>query len=155
LATLPNMKHIERHHSQHAPAQLFDLICDVERYPGIVPWVVAARILRRNERTMWVEMTMGTRLLRKQFITVAELNRPRRVEINSYDPIFERFQQIWTLTPGSGGGTDVEYRVQVKCRSRLLQALLEASFAERARAMVKAYIRWARRQYGAPTQLVG
>ena len=41
------MKHVERHHSKHAPEQLFDLVVDVERYPGILPWVISARVTRR------------------------------------------------------------------------------------------------------------
>jgi coenzyme Q-binding protein COQ10 len=142
------MKHTERQHSKHSPVQLFDLVIDVDRYPGILPWVVDARVLRRKDRTMWCEMTMGTRLLRKHFTTVAELELPHRVEINSYDPLFERFEQIWTFAPAAQGGTDIEYRVDVRCRSRLLQALLEAGFAERITTMVKAYMRWAERLYG-------
>jgi coenzyme Q-binding protein COQ10 len=145
------MKHIERHHSHHTPAQLFDLVIDVERYPGIVPFVVAAKVSRRKERMMWVQMTMGMGFLHKRFTTVAELDRPRRVTINSYDPLFERFEQIWTFQPAARGGTDIEYRVDVRCLSHLLQTLLEASFAERATAMVKAYVRWAERRYGRPS----
>ena len=38
------MKHIERHHSRHTPAQLFDLVVDVEQYPNFVPWVISARL---------------------------------------------------------------------------------------------------------------
>ena len=80
---------------------------------------------------MWCELAMGTRLLRKHFTTVAELERPHRVEINSYDPMFERFEQIWTFEPAAEGGTDIEYRVDVRCRSRMLQALLEAGSPSR------------------------
>ena len=80
------MKHIERQHSKHTPVQLFDLVIHVDQYPGILPWVVEARVLRRRDQTMWCELAMGTRLLRKHFTTVAELERPHRVEINSYDP---------------------------------------------------------------------
>ena len=90
----------------------------------------------------------GEGLFRKHFTTVAELERPNRVEINSYDPMFERFEQIWTFEPTPEGGTDIEYRVDVLCRSRVLQALLEAGFAERTRTMVNAYTRWAQRKYG-------
>jgi coenzyme Q-binding protein COQ10 len=145
------MQHIERHHSQYAPAQLFDLVIDVDHYPGILPWVLAARVLRHNGSTMRCELTMGTSFLRLHFTTVAELARPHRVEINSYDPMFERFEQIWTLTPAAEGGTDIEYRVDIRCRSRILQALLETRFPERARTMVKAYLRWAQWRYGTPS----
>jgi coenzyme Q-binding protein COQ10 len=144
------MKHIERHHSRHTPAQLFDLVVDVERYPDFLPWVIAARVTGGRDQTILVEMTMGTWLLRKQFNTVAVLDRPHRVEINSYDPMFERFEQIWTFEPAAEGGTNVEYRVDVKFKSDILQSLIGALFVERSKTMVSAYILRADRLYGVP-----
>ena len=99
---------------------------------------------------MWVEMTMGTNFLRKRFTTMALLDRPHRIEINSHDPMFERFEQIWTFEPAAEGGTNVEYRVDFKFRSQFLQALIGASIVERTKPMVSAYMLRARRLYGAP-----
>ena len=58
---------------RYSAAQLFDLVADVERYPDFLPWVVAAKIYRRDEGRIWVTMAMGTSFLRKQFTTVAFL----------------------------------------------------------------------------------
>ena len=143
------MRHIERHHSKHTPAQLFDLVADVDRYPEFVPWVIDARVMGRQDSTVWVEMTMGTGFLCKRFTTVALLERPQRIEIKSQDPIFDRFEQVWTFERDSGGGTNIEYRVDVQFKSSILQALIGASFAQRAKAMVEAFTRRARRLYGA------
>jgi ribosome-associated toxin RatA of RatAB toxin-antitoxin module len=59
--------------------------------------------------------------------------------------MFERFEQTWTFEAADDGGTDIEYQVDVKFRSRILQTLINSSFAERTTAMVKAYTREARR----------
>jgi coenzyme Q-binding protein COQ10 len=142
-------KYTERHHSRYSAAQLFDLVADVERYPDFLPWVVAAKIDRRDNGKIWVTMTMGTSFLRKQFTTVAFLDRPHQIEIDSQDPMFNRFKQLWTFTPLAGGGTDVEYRVDITFKSHILQILIGASFAERSRAIVKAYLHRAQRLYGA------
>jgi coenzyme Q-binding protein COQ10 len=144
------MRHIEQHHSQHAPPQLFDLVVDVERYPDFLPWVISARVTRRETRTMWTDLTMGVNLFRKQFVTVAFLDRPHRIEVTSRDPIFECFDQIWTFEPAITGGTMIEYRVHLRFRSQILQTLIGASFADRAEVMVKAFVRRAQRLYGTP-----
>jgi coenzyme Q-binding protein COQ10 len=78
-----------------------------------LPWVIDAKISGRQDRTIWMEMTMATILLRKRFTTTTLLDRPHRMEINSYDPMFERFEQIWTFVPAAEGGTNVEYRVDL------------------------------------------
>jgi coenzyme Q-binding protein COQ10 len=140
---------IERAHSHYSAAQLFDLVADVERYPQFLPWMLAVRITRRHEHTVWVEMTMGTRLLRRTFSSIGKLDRPHRIDITSHDPMFDRFQQAWTFEPAAGGGTNVEYCVDFKFRSRLLQGLLGGSLADRAPAMMRAFQHRARLLYGA------
>jgi coenzyme Q-binding protein COQ10 len=142
--------HTERLHLNYEATQLFDLVADVERYPEFLPWVIAARIHRRKDQTVWVDMTMGTNFLRRRFSTVAQLDRPRRIEISGHDPLFEFFEQRWSFDAAAAGGTNVEYRVDYQFQSRLLQALIGASFADRARAMVAAFKRRARQLYGAP-----
>lgn len=142
------MKHVEQHHSRYAPEQLFDLVVDVDQYPNFLPWVITARVTSRRDRMMWVAMTMGTSLLNKHFTTKAFLTRPHRVEINSYDPIFECFDQVWTFEPAVEGGTNVEYRVDISFKSHMLQMLFGISFAERTKTMVQAYMRRAQYLYG-------
>ncbi len=138
---------IEHAHSPYAAAQVFDLVADVESYPKFLPWVIEARVLRRHDNTVWVTMTMGTRLLRRQFATEAKLDRPHRIDIVSRDPMFERFAQRWTFT-AAGHGTDIEYRTDFRFRSGLLQVLIGGSFADRAPAMMQAFQQRARRLYG-------
>jgi coenzyme Q-binding protein COQ10 len=147
------MKYVERIHSQHTPAQLFDLVADVEQYPNYVPWVVSARVVRRKDNTMWTDMTMGAGFVRKQFTTVAWLERPRRMEIVSHDPVFEKFEQIWTFDPAADGGTDVECQLELSVRSHLLQVVIGVSAGENTKAMVRAYVRRAQRVYGPPRRL--
>lgn len=142
------MSHIERVHLKYKPAQIFDLVADVESYPKFLPWVIDARIFRRRDDTLWVDQTVGTRLIRRRFTTVAKLDRPHTIVISSHDPLFERFAQQWRFKPAREGGTDVEYRIDLQFRSRLLQTLIGASFAERAKTMTDAFRHRARRLYG-------
>jgi coenzyme Q-binding protein COQ10 len=148
------MKRIEKHHSRYSPEQLFDLVVDVDQYPNFLPWVIAARVTSHRDRTMSVAMRMGTRFLSKHFTTKAFLTKPHRVEINSYDPMFECFDQVWTFEPVTGGGTNVEYRVDIKFKSHILQTLFGISFAERSNTMVKAYMHRAQYLYGQSQQAI-
>jgi coenzyme Q-binding protein COQ10 len=139
---------IERHHLPYTPSQLFDLVADVEHYPEFVPWIIAAHVQHRTKQKIWTGLVAGTRLLRKRFSTVATLDRPHRIVVSSYDPIFERFEQKWTFHPARAGGTDVEYQVELRFRSPLLRILLGPSFVSRAGAMISAFIRRAHVLYG-------
>lgn len=141
--------HSERRRLRYAPSQLFDLVADVESYPQFVPWVTGAKVLRRDGNVMSVRMEVGTRLIRKSFVTTATLERPARIDIDSRDPLFERYRQTWTFRPLERGSTAVEYQVEVQFRSRLLEALIGIGFSDTARAVVSAFRRRARQIYGA------
>jgi len=138
----------QRRYLKYTASQLFDLVADVERYPQFLPWVTEARIRYRQDHTILVDMTMRLGPLRKRFSTVGLLHRPNRIDISSYDPLFDRFEQRWNFEPATDGGTNVEYHVHFKFRSRVLQMLTAKSFADRAMMMMSAFERQARRLYG-------
>jgi len=138
----------QRRNLKYPAPQLFDLVADVERYPEFLPWVIEARIRRRQGHTILVDMTMEMGPLRKRFSTIGLLDRPHRINIGSDDPLFDRFEQRWTFEPATDGGTNVEYHVDFKFRSRVLQMLIAKSFADRAMTMMSAFERQARRLYG-------
>jgi coenzyme Q-binding protein COQ10 len=138
-----------RAHLKYTPEQMFDLVANVEKYPEFIPWMIATRVRRRTDEAIWTDLTVGTGFLRKQFSTIARLDRPHGLTISSHDPMFERFEQRWTFGQLTEGGTDVRYHVDFRFKSLLLQALMDVGFADRASAIVTAYIRRARRLYGA------
>jgi coenzyme Q-binding protein COQ10 len=141
----------ERQHLPHAAPQLFDLVANVERYPEFLPWVIEARILHRKGHTIAVDMTVEVGPLRKRFSTLATLDRPHRIDIRSGDSMFDRFEQRWAFERAAEGGTNVEYHVDFKFRSRVLQTLMGASFADKAVATMSAFKHRAHRLYGTPS----
>jgi coenzyme Q-binding protein COQ10 len=140
-------RHTERHHLPYTAQQLFDLVADVERYPDFLPWLVATRIVRREGNTVWVDMVIGTNVLRKRFASKAVLDRPKRIDIRSQDVLFERYDQTWTFQPAEDGGTIVEFHVDFVFRSRLIQLMMGTFLADAAKTMVSAFRRRARQIY--------
>jgi coenzyme Q-binding protein COQ10 len=141
-------RYTERQHLPYSPQQLFDLVADVEKYPEFVPWLMAARIRRREGNTVWVDLEVGTNLLRKRFATRAVLHPPNHIEISSEDALFRRYDQCWTLRQATDGGTVVEFTTDFAFRSRLLQLTMNAFLQEAAAAMVNAFKHRARAIYG-------
>jgi len=137
----------QRQHLNYAAAQLFDLVVDVERYPEFFPWVKEVHRRHRNDRTILVDMTVAVGPLYKRFSTIAVLDRPRRIDISSRDPMFHRFEQRWTFEPATDGGTNIGYHVDIELRSRVLQMLMQASLNDRAAATMAGFKHRAHRLY--------
>jgi coenzyme Q-binding protein COQ10 len=142
---------IARRHLPYTPQQLFDLVADVEKYPDFLPWIADSSILRQEGNRLWVNMTIGSGLLRKRFASVGVLEPPEHIWITSDDPLFDRFEQIWTFSPAAAGGSTIEYRVDFKFRSRLLQAMMGSFLDDASRATIGAFERRALHIYGAGT----
>jgi len=138
----------QRRHLQYPATQLFDLVADVKAYPEFLPWVKEVDVHQRKEHSIFVSMTVADGPLRRRFSTMAVLDRPHRIAISSYDPIFDRFEQRWTFEQASEGGTNVEYHVDFTFRSRILQMLMRTSFADRAAATMAAFQRRAHQLCG-------
>jgi coenzyme Q-binding protein COQ10 len=145
-------RYVQRRQLGYTATRLFDLVVDVERYPEFIPWMIATRVCRRTERNIWTDLTVGIGPLRKQFSTIATLDRPQKLSITSTDPTFVKFEQLWTFQALPTGGTDVGYVVEFEFKSRLLQALMDATFSERAAAIVTAYVQRAGVLYGPPSR---
>jgi len=131
----------QRRHLQYATTQLYDLVADVKAYPEFLPWVKEVDVHQRKDHSIFVSMTVADGPLRRRFSTMAVLDRPHRIEISSYDPIFVRFEQQWTFETANEGGTNVEYHVDFKFRSRILSMLMRESLADRAAATMAAFER--------------
>ena len=119
----------QRQHLNYTASQLFDLVADVERYPEFMPWVidVAHPTPQRSHHSGGYDDCAPGRSA-SGFQPLACCDRPHRIEISSRDPMFDRFEQWWTFEPAAEGGTNIEYHVDFKFRSRMLQLLMGAVF---------------------------
>ena len=118
-------RHAETRLIPYTPAQVFDLVADVGRYPQFLPWCVGARIRSRSESDQVADLTIGFGPFRESFTSRNTMLRPAR-------------------------GTELDFFVDFEFRSRILQAAIGTVFTEAVRAMVRAFIKRARDVYGAP-----
>jgi len=76
------------HELPFAPAQIFDLVADIERYPDFLPWWISVSIIKRELDICDVEQVLGRGPVRIQFASRAVLTRPERIDITSSDGPF-------------------------------------------------------------------
>jgi len=138
----------ERQRIIYEASQLFDLVADVERYPEFMSWVVDSRIRSRHDHTIVVDMTIAVGPARRRFTTTGVLRRPHRIDVTSSDAMFDRFMQRWPFESATEGGTNIEYHLDFKFHSRVLQMLMARAFARQAAATISAFKRQAHRLYG-------
>ena len=147
--------HAERRRLPYTPAQMFDLVAEVEKYPEFLPWCRAARIRRREADLVVADLVIGFKMFRERFTSEVRLDRPgRRIDVAYSDGPFKYLNNHWRFEPAPGPNGEahcvIDFYVDFAFRSRLLQTTISLLFNEAVRRMVGAFETRAGALYGRP-----
>ena len=142
--------HAEHRRVPYTPAQLFDLVADVERYPEFLPWCLAARIRERQANAITADLLIGFRMVRERFTSRVVLDRPGRIDVSYSEGPFRYLNNHWEFIAEPDGSCLIDFYVDFEFRSRLLQKIIEVLFHEAVKRMVGAFEARARQLYGPP-----
>ncbi|MCZ4282065.1 type II toxin-antitoxin system RatA family toxin [Kiloniella laminariae] len=121
------------------PEQIFEMVADVERYPDFLPWCVASRIKRRQEKRIIADLVIGFKMIREKFTSQVDLNREElRIEVTYLDGPFKYLTNTWIFETHPEGCL-VDFHVDFEFKSKMLQILMEPLFHEAVRRMVHAF----------------
>jgi ribosome-associated toxin RatA of RatAB toxin-antitoxin module len=132
----------------HTPAQMFELVADVERYPDFVPWCSEAELLGRDdhELTGRLEMAMGP--LTGGLTTRNRLDPPRRMTLDLVDGPFSALHGEWSFTPLGEDGCRVDLRMRFTFANPMKDLLLGRAFEQTCNRLVDAFVKRAAEVYG-------
>lgn len=142
-------RHAETRIVAYTPAQMFDLVADVGRYPQFLPWCVGARVRTKTETELVADLTIGFGPFRESFTSRVALDRPGGIKVRYENGPFRYLNNHWTFAPDPRG-CKVDFFVDFEFRSRILQAAIGVVFHEAVRRMVNAFLTRARQVYGPP-----
>ena len=131
--------HTDRHILPYTPQQLFDLVADVERYPEFLPWCRAARILSREPDGFLAELVINFKGFTESYVSRVTLNSPDAIDVVLVRGPFAHLENRWRFTPLEAGGTEIEFFLDFKFRSRLLETLIGGMFEKASRKMTSAF----------------
>lgn len=133
------------------PEQLFALVADVESYPEFLPWCVSTRIVgRESESCQLVDMTVGFKMMQETYTSRVSLTPHSAISVESVRGPFRVLVTDWKFAAAPQGGTYVAFDIRFEFRSRLLQAMIGAVFAEACRVMVRSFEKRAECLYRVP-----
>jgi coenzyme Q-binding protein COQ10 len=146
----------------YTPAQLFELVAAVDRYPEFLPWCLAVRI-RSSEKLrgtpqkalIVADLVIGFRMIRERYTSRVTLQPPQRIDVTYVDGPFRYLNSYWIFEPVAPstkrpiGGTMLTFHIEFEFRSKLLQSLMGVLFNEAVTRMVAAFAGRAKQLYSA------
>ena len=146
-----------RHHVSkvlpYRPEQLFALVGDVGAYPEFVPWIASIRTwnhrpLGEGVDQVDAEVAVGFSFLRERFSTRVRRDvKARQIDVTLISGPFRKLENRWRFLDDPGG-TLVEFDIDFVFKSRLLDALLQANFAQSVAKLMSGFEARAKALYG-------
>lgn len=145
-------KHTEQQFSPYTPQQLFEMVADIEKYPEFLPWCRAARILERGENEFFGELVISFSHMTEQYTSRVTLMPPQdnlagTIDVTMVKGPFEHLTNHWKFTP-TENGTRIDFSLDFKFRSRILEKLIGPLFGKATAKMVTAFKKRATDLYG-------
>lgn len=146
--------HSDQQHSPYTPEQLFDMVADIEKYPEFLPWCRAARIVRREANRLEAELVISFKNFTESYVSEVVLKRPDsashnggEIKVSMLQGPFEYLTNLWRFVP-EAGGTRIDFEVDFKFRSRMLDMLVGGLFGKATSKMSQAFKTRAEYLYG-------
>jgi coenzyme Q-binding protein COQ10 len=128
--------------------QMFDLVADVRSYPQFLPWIIATRVRRDDEREMVADMLIGFDKFREKFTSLVHKRPPYEIAVEYVEGPMRRLENSWRFMPTERGGCRVDFCVDFEFRSAVFEKLAGQYFDRAFRKMVSAFETRAEALYG-------
>jgi ribosome-associated toxin RatA of RatAB toxin-antitoxin module len=123
-----------------APAVLYRLVEDVERYPEFVPGCTAAEILARGANEMVARLAVRRGPLRTEFTTRNVLDPGHSIHMVLVEGPFRVLEGTWSFTPVASNGCRIELSLRFQFSNALKSALFDPLFEETAASLLRAFV---------------
>ncbi|NVJ99116.1 MAG: type II toxin-antitoxin system RatA family toxin [Alphaproteobacteria bacterium] len=128
--------------------QLFDLVSDVAKYPEFLPWCMGARIYNQKSGQFDADVIIGFKMFRERFTSRVSVEANSRVDVDYIKGPMKRLYNHWRFVPQADGTCLVDFEVDFEFKSRVLNQMIGALFAEACKRMMSAFEERAQALYG-------
>ncbi|SNR74170.1 Ribosome association toxin PasT (RatA) of the RatAB toxin-antitoxin module [Methylobacillus rhizosphaerae] len=127
----------------HSAEHMFNLVDNVEAYPGFLPWCGGVDLLQRDESVTAATLHIDYHGLKQHFTTENHKTFPTSMEIRLKNGPFKHLEGFWRFTPLAENACKIEFKLQYEFSSFLLEKLIAPVFSHIANTFVEAFVQQA------------
>lgn len=132
----------------HTADQLFELVSDIEAYPGYMDGCVGAQVLRRQADMLEARLDLARGGIRQSFTTRNQLVYAQSMTLELIDGPFNSFSGRWDFQPLGDAGAKLSLFLEFTFNNAVLGAAASRLFDKVANNLVDAVGQRARHVYG-------
>ena len=120
---MPNLE--KTHLVRHRAKDMYNLVCDVERYPEFVPLCKALHVKSRkdkeNKSLLIADMTMAYKMMSETFTTQVLMNaRELTIDVKYIEGPFRHLDNRWAFEEVGDSQCRVHFLIDYELRSKML-----------------------------------
>ena len=132
-------RHIEKRRVPYTPAQMFDLVAAIDRYPDFLPWCQKAVIHQRTEGGVVAELYVGAKGFNERFTSIVSFEPHSLVKVRYGGGALAHLSNEWRFDPLPDGGCEITFFVDFAVKSVLKTILMDAFFEYAFKKMVRSF----------------
>ena len=132
----------------YTPAEMFDLVDEVERYPEFLPWCGGSELHLRDDETTEASIHIHYLQVKQHFSTRNTKRYPVDMQIQLKDGPFRALDGAWHFKPLGDAACKIEFRLHYEFSNQLLAKVLGPVFSYIANSLVDAFVQRAEKVYG-------
>ncbi len=123
----------------YTPAQMYQLVNDVEHYPAFLPGCASSRILERTSESVSASLSFSKGGMQKSFSTKNTLIPPNSIEMTLLEGPFKYLTGVWEFIETPVGGCRVVLDLDFEFANRILSMMFGPVFHHVAHSMVGSF----------------
>lgn len=127
---------------------MFDLVNDIEAYPGFLPWCGGTELLSVDGDTIRASIEIAHGSLRKSFTTVNRVQRGKMIEMRLESGPFKHLEGFWRFDELNESASKVRLDLDFEFSNRLVGMAMGPIFNQIANSLVDAFVKRAEQLYG-------
>jgi len=131
----------------YTPAQMFDLVSDVAKYPEFMPWCGGAEVLSESESGMTASIMIRIARISQSFTTRNTHDYPNRIHLELVDGPFSNLTGDWKFSPLGEDGCKIDFVMQYQFSSRALEVVVGPIFNRIATSFIDSFTERANELY--------
>ena len=132
----------------YSPAEMFQLVDEIERYPEFLPWCSGAQVLTRSDDEVRATIALSKSGVDKSFTTCNRNQKNKMIEMRLEEGPFKHLQGYWRFDPLGADGCKVSLDLEFEFASRVLGMVVGPVFSQVANSLVDSFQKRAVDLYG-------
>ena len=133
---------------EYSDKKIFDLICDIEKYPDFLPWCKNSSIYNKQDNEFYSDITVGFNLVNETFTSKVIVDYPQSVISTATNGPFQTMINKWSIEPLGNNKCHVSLKIEYEFKSIILKKLIGKFFDKATEKMITAFEKRAKYIYG-------